>query len=98
MLKRLKSIASLFLVFILASCTSDYAVSESKEVRVVVDSYVQAQKLEELDVLVVLDTSGSMSDNYDDVADGMELLRQDIESLTLDYKLGYITMDPTNLS
>ena len=80
------------------SCTPDYQVTNTKEVRVVVDSYIQPNQLEELDVLVVLDTSGSMSDNYEDVADGMELLRLDIESLTLDYQFGYITMDPTNLS
>ena len=94
-----KSIAFLSVIIITgAGCTPDYQVTQSRDVKVVVDSYVQAQKLEELDVLVALDTSGSMSDNYDDVADGMELLRQDIESLTLDYKFGYITMDPTNLS
>jgi len=71
---------------------------QDRETRVVVDSYVQADRLGELDVLVALDTSGSMRDNYEDVADGMEILRIDIESLTLDYKFGYITMDPTDLS
>ena len=79
-------------------CTGDYQVIDKKEVRVIVDSYVQADQLEELDVLVVLDTSGSMRDNYDDVADGMDILRTDIESLTLDYRFGYITMDPQELS
>jgi len=72
--------------------------SESRDVKVIVDSYIQAERLGELDVLVVLDTSGSMSDNYAEVADGMDILRTDIESLTLDYKFGYITMDPTDLS
>jgi hypothetical protein len=86
------------LLFCLLSCTQDYQVSDNQDVRVVVDSYVQTDRLEELDVLVVLDTSGSMSDNYDDIADGMDILRSDIESLTLDYRFGYITMDPTNLS
>ena len=88
------------LMFSLAivACTADYQVTDQTEVRVVVDSYVQPNQLEELDVLVVLDTSGSMSDNYDDVADGMGILRADIESLTLDYQFGYITMDPTRLS
>tara|TARA_B100000131_G_scaffold312615_1_gene346904 strand:+ start:271 stop:978 length:708 start_codon:yes stop_codon:yes gene_type:complete len=38
-----------------------------------------------------------MSDNFEDVGNGMELLRGDIESLTLDYRFGYITMDSTNL-
>ncbi len=79
-------------------CSPDYQVRDNSEVRVVVDSYIQPKQLEELDVLVVLDTSGSMSDNYDEVADGMDILRTDIESLTLDYRFGYITMDPDNLS
>jgi len=79
-------------------CSPDYQVTDNSEVRVVVDSYIQAKQLEALDVLVVLDTSGSMSDNYNDVADGMDILRSDIEDLTLDYKFGYITMDPTELS
>jgi len=93
----------LTLLFFLASsllcisCVADYQVSDKSEVRVVIDSYIQPDKLEMLDVLVVLDTSGSMRDNYDDVADGMEILRTDIEGLTLDYQFGYITMDPTNL-
>ncbi len=86
------------LFFIFSGCTPDYLVTDRTETQVIVDSFVQADQLEELDVLVVLDTSGSMSDNYADVADGMDLLRQDIESLTLDYKFGYITMDPTRPS
>ena len=91
---------SLWLLFFAwaLGCTADYQVTDTKEVRVVVDSYVQSERLGELDVLVALDTSGSMHDNYEDVADGMEILRGDIESLTLDYKFGYITMDPTRLS
>jgi len=86
----------LFLFF--ASCNNDITIADSRETAVIVDSYIQPDPVGELDVLVVLDTSGSMSDNYDDVASGMDLLRQDIESLTLDYKFGYITMDPTQLS
>ena len=80
------------------SCVQDIQLIDKKETEVVVDSYIQPDQIEELDVLVVLDTSGSMSDNYEDVADGMELLRIDIESLTLNYQFGYITMDPTSLS
>jgi len=87
-----------FLALLSAACTPDYQVSDQSEVRVVVDSFIQADQLEELDVLVVLDTSGSMSDNYEDVADGMDMLRGDIESLTLDYQFGYITMDPSRLN
>jgi len=80
------------------ACTADYQVIENRETRVVVDFLSQPEKIESLDVLVVLDTSGSMSDNYEDVADGMDILRTDIESLTLDYQFGYITMDPTRLN
>ena len=58
----------------IAACNPDYQVLDKSSVRVVVDSYVQATQLTELDVLVVLDTSGSMSDNYNDVADGMDIL------------------------
>ena len=85
-------------LFLFAGCQSDITVTDKKETRVVVDSYIQAEQLQELDVLVALDTSGSMRDNYDDVADGMDILRADIESLTLDYRFGYITMDPNDLS
>lgn len=95
---RSKIYALITVLGLTSGCTADYQFADKKEVRVVVDSYIQAEQLEELDVLVALDTSGSMSDNYDDVADGMDILRQDIEALTLDYKFGYITMDPTNLS
>tara|TARA_Y100001973_G_C5183310_1_gene326247 strand:+ start:355 stop:1236 length:882 start_codon:yes stop_codon:yes gene_type:complete len=91
-------LAFVLTTFLAIGCSPDYQVTDTKEVKVVVDSYIQAKKLESLDVLVVLDTSGSMHDNYEDVADGMEMLRSDIESLTLDYRFGYITMDPTNLS
>ena len=99
MLKVLKNIAiSLVIGFTGVACSPDYQVQDTKKVKVVVDSFSQADRLEELDVLVVLDTSGSMRDNYEDVADGMEILRTDIESLTLDYRFGYITMDPTDLS
>jgi len=94
----MKKLVSLLVLLFFCGCTPDYQVTDTKEVRVVIDSYVQSEQLKELDVLVVLDTSGSMSDNYEDVADGMDILRIDIESLTLDYKFGYITMDPSELS
>ena len=88
---------AILLFCLILGCTQDVSIVSQKDVRVVVDSYIQPAQIDELDVLVVLDTSGSMHDNYDDVASGMELLRSDIESLTLDYQFGYITMDPTNL-
>jgi len=87
------SMISCFL-FLIVGCQSDISVSDKKNTNVIIDSYVQSEQLGELDVLIVLDTSGSMSDNYDDVGDGMDILRSNIESLTLDYRFGYITMDP----
>ena len=90
---------ALFLLCLLTliSCQSDFSVADKKETRVVIDSFIQSNKVEELDVLVVLDTSCSMGDNFANVSSGMELLRIDIESLTLDYKFGYITADSSNL-
>jgi hypothetical protein len=88
----------LFTACFSVACTADYQVIQDRETKVIVDFQSQPNKIESLDVLVVLDTSGSMGDNYDDVADGMDLLRTDIESLTLDYRFGYVTMDPNSLS
>lgn len=85
-----------FLILILTSCANDISVSDAREVRVIVDSYIQPDPVESLDILIALDTSGSMSDNYDDVSNGMSLLRSDISNITLDYRFGFITMDPTN--
>ena len=88
----------LLTLLLLVGCKSDISIHEKRDMRVVVDSFVQPDRLEELDVLVALDTSGSMMDNYENVAEGMEILRADIENLTLDYQFGYITMDPNELS
>jgi hypothetical protein len=79
------------------ACTSDYGIStEIIEVvdpaimEVVVDSLVQPSTPASIDVLIVLDTSGSMSDNYEQVSRGVEILRGDIELITFDYKIGFI--------
>ena len=64
---------------------------------VVVDSLIQPIAPESIDVLIVLDTSGSMNDNYEQVSRGVEILRGDIEDITTDYKIGFINtslMDP----
>lgn len=93
----MKYFSTALLLLLVVGCESDISIVDKKQTRVIVDSFIQPEAIEELDVLVSLDTSGSMSDNYSDVSDGMELLRSDIEGLTLDYQFGYITMDPTNL-
>jgi hypothetical protein len=96
-MKKLLQLFALAYLMVSTGCTADYQISDVSETRVVVDSFIQSQQIEELDVLVALDTSGSMSDNFEDVGNGMDMLRIDIETLTLDYQFGYITMDPTQL-
>ena len=85
-----------FLILILTGCANDISVSDAREVRVIVDSYIQPNQIEKLDILIALDTSGSMSNNYSDVSNGMSLLRSDISGITMDYRFGFITMDPTD--
>jgi len=84
-------------LFMLSGCSSDFKMTDQSETRVIVDSFTQVDKIDSLDVLVVLDTSCSMSDNFSTVASGMDLLRLDIEMLTSNYQFGYITADSTNL-
>ena len=95
----IKSISLLFTViaFFLCSCQADYSVVEKSAVEAVSDSFVQANKMGALDILVVLDTSGSMSDNFETVGEGMQSLKSDIELLTDDYRFGFITTDPDRL-
>jgi len=87
----------LYLFVLLLSCGPDYGVHtevvevvEGPPTDVVVDSLIQPSPPEKIDVLLVLDTSCSMSDNYDQVSRGVEFLRGDIEQLTMDYKIGFI--------
>ncbi len=83
------------------TCVTDYSVitnpdiivrdtSEKREIQVVVEYFVQPDKPENLDVLFVIDTSCSMSDNFENVSIGLDLLRYDIETLTYDYQIGMI--------
>ena len=98
MINRIK----LFLLcFLMMTCVTDYSVitnpdvivqdtSEKRETKVVVEHFVQPDKPENLDVLFVIDTSCSMSDNFENVSIGLDLLRDDIETLTYDYQIGMI--------
>ena len=86
------------------TCVTDYSVITNEDIviaqetgrqeeqvtRVVVDYYVQPEKPEDLDVLVILDTSCSMSDNFENVSIGLDILRDDIEVLTFDYQMALI--------
>ena len=94
-------IISLFLIcFFSITCGSDYSVITNEEIqllppeppetKVVVEYFEQPEKPENLDVLVVLDTSCSMTDNYENVSLGLDILRGDIETLTYDYQMAFI--------
>ena len=63
---------------------------EAPETEVVIDFFEQPGRPENLDVLVVLDTSCSMSDNFENVSAGLDILRGDIELLTYDYQMAFI--------
>jgi hypothetical protein len=88
-----------FLSLCLLTCANDYSVINNPEMEVIdegpvteviVDYFVQPEPPENLDVLVVLDTSCSMSDNYENVSAGLDILRGDIEAITDDYQMGMI--------
>lgn len=92
-----------FIFLFLTSCANDFTVTPqevtevlvqvqdtSPQTEVVVDYFIQPEKPDRLDVLIVLDTSCSMADDYEKVSIGMEILKEDIEPLTNDYQMGII--------
>ena len=85
-----------YAILFLAACSTDYGINTEiielvdPSQPVVVDSLIQSGMPTSIDVLIVLDTSGSMSDNYEQVSRGVEILRGDIEDITYDYKIGFI--------
>jgi len=95
------SIANIIILFFL-SCYNDFTMTQkeviqvievedtSRNPEVIVEYFEQPSKPESLDVLFVLDTSCSMSDDFEKVSIGMELLRGDIEMLTNDYNMAII--------
>lgn len=79
------------------SCTAEYSVRTGEVIEIGeaageihVDSFIQPSRPEQIDVLVLLDTSCSMSDNYNQVSTGIELLRADLNSVTNDYNIAFI--------
>jgi len=83
---------------LLVACAADYSVitqnvedvTEIQPSEVHVDSFIQPSKPEQIDVLVLLDTSCSMNDNYSQVSTGVELLRNDLNAVTNDYNIAFI--------
>ena len=87
----------LLLIGLSLGCAADYSIITSKveveeiqPTEIYVDSYIQPSRPEQVDVLVILDTSCSMSDNYTQVSTGVELLRNDLNSVTNDYNIAFI--------
>jgi len=81
----------------MVACSADYGVTtrvveveEFLPTEIHVDSFIQPSKPEQVDVLVLLDTSCSMSNDYNQVSDGVELLRNDLDSVTNDYNIAFI--------
>jgi hypothetical protein len=98
-IKKLKLLLLTALINI--GCQPDYGmqyevIEEIQPTEVVIDSMIQAVPPESLDVLLVIDTSCSMDDNFQQVSTGVELLRQDIEAITMDYRIGFINSGGTN--
>ena len=62
-------------------CCSGHVREE--KTKVVVEHFVQPDKPENLDVLFVIDTSCSMSDNFENVSIGLDLLRDDMRLLLM---------------
>ena len=84
----------------LTGCTQDVGVNTTIEEviipnNVVVEYIVQPVKPESLDVLAILDTSCSMSDNYDELSAGLEILKGDILNLTDDFNISFINSSLT---
>ena len=84
----------------MTGCRQDISLNASVEKvvtpnRVVVEHIVQPIKSESLDVLAVLDTSCSMSDNYDELSLGLEILKYDILNLTNDFSISFINSSLT---
>jgi len=82
---------------LLGGCSADYSmitqkvdVQEVIPTEVYIDSFIQPSRPEQIDVLVLLDTSCSMNDNYNQVSTGVELLRNDLNTVTNDYNIAFI--------
>ncbi len=85
------------LAFFASACSTDYSVRPEEVLfeevinnEIHIDSYIQPSKPEQIDVLILLDTSCSMDDNYEQVSTGVEMLRNDLNSVTDDYMIGFI--------
>lgn len=90
----------LFYILFYIGCNPNYSIISpdiidiSDDLRIEIDIIQQPTKIENLDILVVLDKSCSMSDDSTIVGIGMGLLAQQMSSIATNYRFGFITTDP----
>ena len=91
---------TVLMVVWLSGCESDIGVTMKQDVyqvqpdgRVVIDSIVEPEQLEALDLLVVLDRSCSMNDDAPKLGVTLSRLAADMSSLTTDFQIGFISAD-----
>lgn len=80
------------------SCNGDFYIEDVINTRVVVDSFIQEELLDNLDVLVVIDTSCSMTDDQERVAVGIEELTNSLGNITYDFQIGFINDNIQNIT
>lgn len=95
MIKKIFNLLLVFSLFFSTTCAQDIGVVTNVEEvivpnQVVVEYIVQPIKPESLDVLAIVDTSCSMSDNFDELSAGLEILKDDILLLTDDFNISFI--------
>ncbi len=91
-----RNIMAFLLVFFAVfaqGCGQDIYMEDLTDTHVVVDSFVQADMIDNLDVLVVLDTSCSMADNFEAVGEGLATLAEDVGDVAVDFEIMFITND-----
>ncbi len=94
-MKKIFNFLLVFSILFSITCAQDIGVITNVEEvivpkQVVVEYIVQPIKPESLDVLAIVDTSCSMSDNFDELSAGLEILKDDILLLTDDFNISFI--------
>ena len=94
-MKKIFNFLLIFSILFSITCAQDIGVVTNVEEviipnQVVVEYIVQPIKPESLDVLAIVDTSCSMSDNFDELSAGLEILKDDILLLTDDFNISFI--------
>jgi hypothetical protein len=93
MLKYIKYIFMLTLFVIVASCNSENELREIPNIKHDTDVLQESSKL---DVLLVLDNSCSMLEDWSFISYGLTKVPQELDDKSIDWKLSLISMDPTD--